>query len=126
MLGVAGLAAASVPLLASCGGEDLPEVGEGKTIVEEGELEPTFAFADAESGEPHVLVRLKSGEYALYSAKCTHQGCTVSYEPEGQYLGCPCHGSTYDAKDGSVFYGPAKKPLTKLGVKVENGSVVTA
>ena len=76
MLGVAGLAAASVPLLASCGGEDLPEVGEGKTIVEEGELEPNsafafaFAFADAESGEPRVLVRLKSGEYTLYSAKC--------------------------------------------------------
>jgi Rieske Fe-S protein len=122
------LAAAGVPLFASCGGENLPEVGEGKAIVEEGELETNsaFAFADAESGEPRMLVRLKSGEYALYSARCTHQGCTVSYEPEGQYLSCPCHGSTYDAKDGSVFYGPAKKPLTKLEVKVENGSVVTA
>jgi Rieske Fe-S protein len=41
-------------------------------------------------------------------------------------MACPCHGSTYDVKDGTVFYGPADEPLTKFKVKVENGSVVTA
>ncbi len=41
-------------------------------------------------------------------------------------MACPCHGSTYDAKVGTVFYGPAKKLPPKLGLKLENGSVVTA
>jgi Rieske Fe-S protein len=97
-------------------------------LVIDGELEPdsAFAFADAESGNPRLLVCLKNGEYALYSAKCTHQGCTVAYKPKGQYMACPCHGSTYDPKDGTVFYGPADELLTKFEVKVENGSVVTA
>ena len=73
-----GLISAGAPLLASCG-KDLPEVKKGEAIVEEDKLEPNsaFTFADADTGEPRVLVRLANGEFAMYSAKCTHRGCTV-------------------------------------------------
>lgn len=124
----AGLAAASSSLMASSCGKELPEAGGKEAIVKDDELKPNSAlvYADANSGEPRVLVRLQSGEYALYSAKCTHQGCTVAYRPEGEALACPCHNSTYDAKNGDVFNGPAKKPLPKLAVRVEGGKVFSA
>lgn len=122
-----GLAAAGPALLASCG-EDLPQVGRKSAIVEEDQLKPNsaYVYADAGTGEPRVLVRLHSGEYALYSARCTHQGCTVAYSPKGEALVCPCHHSTYDAKNGAVFSGPADKPLRKLAVSVHDGRVFTA
>lgn len=122
-----GLAAAGSSLLAACG-KDLPEAGGREAIVRDDELEPNsaFVYADAESGEPRVLVRLQSGEYALYSARCTHQGCTVAYSPEGEALTCPCHHSTYDAKNGAVFNGPADEPLRKLAVRVRDGGVFSA
>src|SRR3712207_3148721 len=88
-----GLAGAPL-LLASCG-ENLPEIERGKPIVEESKLKPNtaFTFADAETGEARVLVRLSDGEFALHSAECTHRGCTVEYKPEEGFLKCPCHGS---------------------------------
>lgn len=86
-----------------------------------------FTFADAESGQPRVLVRRNSGDYVMYSAECTHQGCTVSYKTgDGGYLACPCHNSVYDLEDGTVVSGPADEPLAKLGVKVEKGKILLA
>ncbi len=67
------------------------------------------------TGGPAVLVRLPSGETVAYSAVCTHQGCTVGYDPQRQLLVCPCHGSTFDpARGAKVLSGPATRPLEKL------------
>ena len=127
-LGAVGLVSAGVPALSSCG-DDLPEIKEGKAIAKEGELEPNSAllFADADSGKPRVLIRLGDGGYVMYSAECTHQGCTVSYKSDdGGYLACPCHNSVYDPRDGAVWSGPADEPLPKLGLEIREGKIFSA
>ena len=39
---------------------------------------------------------------------------------------CPCHGSQYSVKDGSVTGGPAPKALAAIAVKVDGDQVVKA
>jgi cytochrome b6-f complex iron-sulfur subunit len=78
-----------------------------------------------EAGSPAVLVHLQNGNFAAYSAVCTHQGCTVAYQ-NGQ-LFCPCHGSVFDpSRGGAVLSGPAPAPLPRIAVKVQRGGVYRA
>lgn len=123
----AGLAAAGAPLLASCG-KDLPKVKSGRAVIAEKKLKPNsaFLFADAETEDPRVLVRLESGEILMYSAVCTHKGCTVGYKAEEQHLVCPCHDSTFSPLSGEVISGPADEPLAKFSVKVADGKILYA
>src|SRR5215216_6395136 len=64
-----------------------------KAIASESQVAPGSAFTFKDSGNPAVLVHLKSGDFVAYSAVCTHQGCTVAYK-DGE-LACPCHGSVF-------------------------------
>lgn len=48
------------------------------------------------------------GMYAI-SSVCTHLGCIVNRQPEGDFV-CPCHGSRF-ATDGKVTHGPAPSDL---------------
>jgi Rieske Fe-S protein len=41
----------------------------------------------------------------LPAAICTHMGCTVDQAANGT-IDCPCHGSQFSVKDGSVVAGP--------------------
>lgn len=70
-----------------------------------------------------VLTRSAEGVVAAFSAVCTHAGCKVSEVAEGK-INCPCHGSQFDAWSGHATAGPAKKPLLKLKVIVEDGAVL--
>lgn len=80
----------------------------------------------APDGNPAFLFRSKVGVFA-YSAICTHQGCTVGYNPAGKTLDCPCHGSTFDpANGGAVLGGPAPTPLVKYSVAINGNAIVTA
>ena len=97
----------------------------GAAIASESEVAPGSALTFKDSGNPAVLVHLKSGDFVAYSAVCTHQGCTVAYK--GDKLACPCHGSVFDpAKGAEVVAGPAPSPLPEIPVKVEGGEVVKA
>ena len=74
---------------------------------------------------PIVVSQPSAGNVVAFSAVCTHQGCTVA--PQGKEFDCPCHGSRFDAKTGSVLGGPAPAPLTKLKASVSGDTVtVTA
>ncbi len=104
-----------------------PEVGKGQAIAKESEVGPGSAvpFTDAGTGQQSVLVRLENGEFAAYSAVCTHQACVVAYK-DGK-LACPCHGSVFDPAEGAaVLNGPANRPLPELAIRVEGGEVVRA
>jgi Rieske Fe-S protein len=56
---------------------------------------------------------------------CTHQGCIVDQVANGT-IDCPCHGSKFSIKDGSVVNGPAASPLASIAIKVEGTSIVQA
>jgi len=84
-----------------------------------------------------LLVRLTENELAEqtrmsaaegivgYSAICTHTGCdVVGWKSEIQHFVCPCHSSTFDAKDRArVVSGPAPRPLAVLPLRLVDGKV---
>jgi Rieske Fe-S protein len=74
---------------------------------------------------PIVLTRGSNGTVHAFSAVCTHQGCTVTSVHNG-VIGCPCHGSRFDAQTGAVLAGPAPRPLPRIAVVVRDGEIYTA
>ena len=97
----------------------------GAAIARESEVAPGSAVEFKDGGQDAVLVHLESGDFAAYSAVCTHQGCTVAYQ-KGQ-LACPCHGSVFDPANGAeVVTGPAQSPLPEIPVEVKGGQVLRA
>jgi Rieske Fe-S protein len=42
----------------------------------------------------------------------------------GGTIDCPCHGSKFSIKDGSVVSGPAPSPLPTASVTVSGGKVM--
>ena len=74
------------------------------------------------NGDYKIFVMKKSEtEYEALQLKCTHRGHSVNVEESK--LHCPLHGSEFDL-DGNVIHGPAKEPLKKYPVSVENGNAV--
>ena len=72
-----------------------------------------------------VLTRTSTDEVHAFSAVCTHQGCTVD-RVSGEAIGCPCHGSRFDARTGAVITGPASRALPSIPVVVKAGSIYTS
>jgi Rieske Fe-S protein len=62
-----------------------------------------------------VLVR-RGQELSAYSLVCTHLGCLV--HPSDSGYDCPCHGSRFDG-NGNVIRGPAKDPLRRLTLALD-------
>jgi Rieske Fe-S protein len=69
-----------------------------------------------------VVTQPSAGEYKAFTAVCTHAGCTVA-SVSNNVIQCPCHGSQYSAKDGSVIQGPATSPLASVSVKVSGSNI---
>ena len=69
-----------------------------------------------------VITQPETGSFRAFTAICTHQGCIVSSVSNGT-INCPCHGSKYSIKDGSVVNGPAPSPLAAIAIKVEGTSI---
>ena len=64
----------------------------------------------------------------IYSAICTHRGCTIqSWKPEEQLLRCHCHLSEFSPWDSAKpLTGPAKKPLAAVPVTLDDEGFVVA
>ena len=107
------------------GGTPVAEVQEEAPIARVADVPRGSAveFTDAQLQQPAVLVHLEDGDFAAYSAVCTHQGCTVNYR-DGK-LACPCHGSVFDpARAAAVDAGPAPRPLPEIPVEVRGDEVL--
>jgi menaquinol-cytochrome c reductase iron-sulfur subunit len=68
------------------------------------------------------LVKTGESEVAALNATCTHLGCLVAWDAQGQVFKCPCHGGVYD-KGGTVMDGPPPEPLAKVAARVEGDRV---
>jgi Rieske Fe-S protein len=77
------------------------------------------------SAEKVVITQPDAGSFKAFTAVCTHLGCTVNVVANGT-IDCPCHGSRFSIKDGSVVNGPAASPLAPVGIKVEGTSILLA
>ena len=73
--------------------------------------------------EKVVVTQPVSGDFKAFSAVCTHMGCIVSQISDGT-IDCPCHGSQFSIKDGSVVSGPAPSPLAAEAIKVSGRSII--
>lgn len=72
-----------------------------------------------------VVTQPVEGEFAAFSATCTHQGCAVTEVVDGRIV-CPCHGSTFSITDGAPTAGPAEQPLPPRAVSLQGGRIVLA
>ena len=72
-----------------------------------------------------VVTQPSEGTFEAFTAVCTHMQCLVGMVADN-VISCPCHGSAYSAKDGSVQQGPATRPLAKVPIKVDGGEIVEA
>ena len=66
-------------------------------------------------GKDFILFLDEHGPWAV-SRKCTHLGCSVSYNENERKLVCPCHQSRFSIK-GIRLAGPAKKNLKTYSVE---------
>jgi Rieske Fe-S protein len=129
-LAVGGL---GLPLLAACGG--------GGTTSSGGSAAPSgpsgnggglATTADVPvgggiilTGPQVVLTQPAKGGFKAFSAICTHMGCPVSEVTHGAIV-CPCHGSQFSIKDGSVLGGPAPSPLPAVKITVKGNEIIRA
>lgn len=74
------------------------------------------------TAEQVVVTQPTAGTIRAFSAKCTHQGCTVT-SVENARIVCGCHNSSFDIADGSVKAGPADRPLPTAAVTVDGESI---
>jgi cytochrome b6-f complex iron-sulfur subunit len=71
-----------------------------------------------------VIVLQAPEQLCAFSAKCTHEGCTVTYLPGQSVIWCPCHDGRFDMA-GRVLSGPPPRPLVKYTAKKQpDGSIV--
>jgi nucleotide-binding universal stress UspA family protein len=76
----------------------------------ESELEPGEGGVIERHGEQLAAFVDGSGELHLMSARCTHLGCVLGWDPTAKTFECPCHGSRFSPL-GAPLRGPATKPL---------------
>jgi len=70
-----------------------------------------------------VVTQPTAGQYKAFTAVCTHMQCIVG-TVSNNVIQCPCHGSQYSAKDGSVIQGPATQALAAKTITV-SGTEIT-
>lgn len=76
---------------------------------------------------PAMLIHHKDGTLVALTAKCTHLGCTVQFEPDKNRIYCGCHGGVYDPVTGQNKEGPPPKPLAKFQIKtLETGDLLVS
>jgi Rieske Fe-S protein len=60
-----------------------------------------------------VLVLQAGDQLHAFSAKCTHEGCTVTFLPGQSVIWCPCHDGRFDL-NGRVLSGPPPQPCLHI------------
>lgn len=118
------------------GGDEVFEIGYGVNhtafqqgpgdfvpVMKESELQADRPTKVDAGGISVVLVKRGFDIYALNDT-CVHAGCSLAGGTlEDRSIVCPCHGSQFDLRDGSVINGPATMPEPVYKVRVKDGSI---
>ena len=97
--------------------------GEFGSIIEAGSAESfTAGTVTAFARGQFFLARLEDGGFLAFSRRCTHLGCTVSWDKKEKRFICPCHSSSFNIK-GDVINPPAPRALDLFPVFIENEMV---
>ena len=71
-----------------------------------------------------VIVLQSQDQLFAFGAKCTHEGCTITFLPGQSVMWCPCHDGRFDM-NGRVLSGPPPQSLTKYTAKRQpDGSII--
>lgn len=69
-----------------------------------------------------IVANSSIGLFAI-SSTCTHQGCTIGFNPTANNFPCPCHGSVFSTT-GAVINGPATVALKSYSVSKSGNSII--
>ena len=94
----------------------------GQVIAGLVESFPVGSVVEFPDGRFYLIHAPDGGFLAVYR-RCTHLGCTVSWEPEQNRFFCPCHASSFDIV-GDVENPPAPRALDTFPVTIDAGQVV--
>ena len=76
------------------------------------------------AGDTPVLLLSHNGHLHALHDRCSHRGCLLSSgEVEGESITCPCHGSRFDLRDGSIERGPATAPQPVFETRDREGAI---
>jgi cytochrome b6-f complex iron-sulfur subunit len=123
---LAWLASVAYPIIRYL--KPLPQTGAtGPTHLtreEAGKLEQNKFVIVPVSGQRVIVLQAPDQQLFAFSAKCTHEGCTITYQPGQSQLWCPCHDGRFDLT-GRVLSGPPPKPLAKFTAQRQpDGAIV--
>lgn len=109
-------------------------VGPNQTAFDPGPEEWTAAAdaADVRHGTPVAALAadtpvflLRDGDaiHAVHN-RCSHRGCLLSDgDIDGHVVTCPCHGSRFDLRDGSIVRGPATAEQPSFATREVGGRI---
>lgn len=126
----AGAGVAMAPVVASCADPsqdphfaqvDPPPAGKEVARAADVPVGGCQVFADKGT----VVTQPVEGDFRAFNAECSHRGCFVASSTEG-HIPCRCHGSRFDLETGARLAGPARGPLEKVDIVVEDGRIITA
>jgi nitrite reductase/ring-hydroxylating ferredoxin subunit len=93
------------------------------TAVEAGELQEGQPISAMAGDTPVLLLRHNGHVHAMHD-RCSHRGCALSSGTvEGESITCPCHGSRFDLRDGSIERGPATAPQPVFETRDVDGRI---
>ena len=70
-----------------------------------------------------LLIRPEPDVLVAYSQKCTHLSCAVLPQPQQGRIYCPCHEGVFDVTTGRPLAGPARRPLTRIVLRVRGRDI---
>jgi len=106
-------------LIASLGATAAPAPSAGQ-LVESSKVPVGGGVKVESSAGVLMIVQPTRGNFAAYSAICTHAGCEVSRATAIAII-CTCHDSEFSTSDGARLAGPASMPLKKYSVVERSG-----
>ena len=93
------------------------------TREEAGKLEEKKFVIVPVSGQRVIVLQAPDQKLFAFSAKCSHEGCTITYQPAQSVLWCPCHDGRFDM-NGRVVSGPPPQPLMKYDAHRQPDGVI--